>query len=309
MLQDLCKTFAKKMFRTRDEKQSLDAVEQIYGYMTFNNLRYGILTNWTNTWAMRRVEMDGRKTLQCAGPFTVASQPSILKVFVGMVLLAEKDWFYSSPTPNFPPLSRFFTLSKSALKEQKKAICLARTYRAKPGKKTYRLLPLDFCLCDFILSSARPTENGCIVRTELRRESLDKLPLSVICKIVDALRYPTPSLMLQAEANSYAALHSLQGVAIPRVYGFYSVWGILHVLALQPVGESIQSHQLTPPLRQKMKAALGKIHKAGYVHGDISLCNFCEREDGKVFIVDLEKCRRSTNKSEMDAEKTLIDLL
>ncbi len=175
--------------------------------MTFNNLRYGILTNWTNTWALRHIETNGRKMLQCAGPFTVASQPSILKVFVGMVLFAEKDWFYASPTPYIPPPSCFFSSASSALKEQKKAIHLARTYQVKPRSKTYELLPLDFRLCNFILSSARPTETGCIVRTELHQESLNRLPLSAICKIVDALRYPTPSIMLQAEANNYAALH------------------------------------------------------------------------------------------------------
>jgi hypothetical protein len=135
MLQDLCRIFAKTMFRTRDEKQSFEAIEQIYGYMTFNNLRYGILTNWTNTWALQRVETNGRKTLQCAGPFSVALQPSILKVFVGMVLLAENDWFYASPTPNIHPPSRFFNLaSSSTLKEQKKAILRAGKYQVKPGR-------------------------------------------------------------------------------------------------------------------------------------------------------------------------------
>lgn len=34
---------------TRDDtlsKQSLEALQQIYGYMTFNDNRFGILTNW-----------------------------------------------------------------------------------------------------------------------------------------------------------------------------------------------------------------------------------------------------------------------
>ena len=35
--------------------------------MTFNR-RYGILSNWTRSWFLRRVETDGRKTLKCAGP-------------------------------------------------------------------------------------------------------------------------------------------------------------------------------------------------------------------------------------------------
>jgi len=307
MLQNLRRVFTKKMFRTRDEKQSFEAIEQIYGYMTFNNLRYGILTNWTNTWALQRVETNGRQTLQCAGPFSVASQPSILKVFVGMVLLAENDWFYASPIPNIPPSSRLFRLASSTLNEQKKAILLAGKYQVKPRGQTYELLPLDFRLCDFILSSAHPTEAGCIVRTELCQESLDRPPLPVICKIVDALRYPTLSITLQTEANNYAALYPLQGVVIPRVCGFYSVWGILHVLVLEPVGEPIK--RLTPDLRQKMREALGCIHMVGYVHGDISLDNFCERGDGMVFVVDLENCQPTVDKSETDAEITLIDYL
>ena len=58
-----------------------------------------------------------------------------------------------------------------------------------------------------------------------------------------------------------------------------------------------------------MKAALGYIHEAGYVHGDISLGNFCERGDGMVFVVDLENCQSSVDSSEMDAEETSIDHL
>jgi tRNA A-37 threonylcarbamoyl transferase component Bud32 len=58
-----------------------------------------------------------------------------------------------------------------------------------------------------------------------------------------------------------------------------------------------------------MKEALGRIHKAGYVHGDISLGSFCERDDGMVFVVDLENCRACVNKSEINAETLLIDCL
>jgi len=129
-----------------------------------------------------------------------------------------------------------------------------------------------------------------------------------MCKIVDALRNPATSTALESEANKYAALHKLQGVVIPRFYGYYQVWGILRILALEPVGESLQERSITLGLRQKMKIALHHIHNAGYVHGDISPGNFCER-DGKVFIIDLERCRRSTDKSEMKVEEDLVDSL
>jgi len=61
----------------------------------------------------------------------------------------------------------------------------------------------------------------------------------------------------------------------------------------EAVEEPIQT-QLTPGLHQKMKAALGCIHKAGYVHGD------CKRDDGMVFVLDLEscQCRPSADRSD-----------
>ncbi len=91
---------------THDDTHSLDALEQIYGYMTFNNTKFGTLTNWRRALFLRRAERSGRKTLEyytieLDGP----DQPfSMLKAWVGMVLLAEDDWFYASPTIYSAPL-------------------------------------------------------------------------------------------------------------------------------------------------------------------------------------------------------------
>jgi hypothetical protein len=78
-------------------EQSLDALQQIYGYMTFNENKFGILTNWQHALFLRRAETPDRKTLEyylieLDGPI------SMLKAWVGMVLLVEDDWFYASPT-------------------------------------------------------------------------------------------------------------------------------------------------------------------------------------------------------------------
>ncbi len=296
--------------RSRNQKQSVEALEQLYGYITFNNNRYGVLSNWTQTWVVRRVETDDRKTLEYAGPFSPAGTPSLLKVFVGMILLAEKDWFYPSPSleDDPPPPCQFFSVTKSPGREQKKAIENAGDYNAEPLLNgSYRLLPLDFHLCYFILSSARHSDAGCVVLAALRREVLKKSALMVMCKCVDALQNPTSSAMLQTEARMYGTLRRLQGVVIPKVYGYYEVWGILHLLALEPVGEAITG-QITQSLRKKMKVALSCLHSAGYVHGDISSSNFCERGE-KVYIVDLETCRQSNDLSEMKHEMELIDSL
>jgi len=62
--------------------------------MTFNNNKYGALSNWTRAWFLRRVETDGRKTLEYAGPIELqgsASSLSMLKALVGLVLLSQDD--------------------------------------------------------------------------------------------------------------------------------------------------------------------------------------------------------------------------
>jgi tRNA A-37 threonylcarbamoyl transferase component Bud32 len=130
-----------------------------------------------------------------------------------------------------------------------------------------------------------------------------------MCKIADVIHTPDARIALQDEAKMYAALRSLQGTVIPKLYGYYEVWGILHMLALEPVGKVISEDRvITTTLRGKMKAALARIHSAGYIHGDIARRNFCQRRNS-IFIVDLEWSRRSKGKWETRNEMQLIDQL
>jgi hypothetical protein len=53
-------------------RQSVDAVFQLYGYMTFNENKYGILSNMQHAWVFRRIvtaDSEG-KTLQCYRPIS-----------------------------------------------------------------------------------------------------------------------------------------------------------------------------------------------------------------------------------------------
>jgi tRNA A-37 threonylcarbamoyl transferase component Bud32 len=115
---------------------------------------------------------------------------------------------------------------------------------------------------------------------------------------------------LYNEASAYAALESLQGQAIPKFFGFYEIWGILKLLALEPVGYAIPEGEIIGQgLRTKMRTALRCIHDAGFVHGDIARRNFCRTESGNVFLVDLERCQRVENQSELEDEMNQVDEL
>jgi hypothetical protein len=45
-------------------EQSLDALQQNYGYMTFNENKFGILTNWQHALFLRRADTPDRKTVE-----------------------------------------------------------------------------------------------------------------------------------------------------------------------------------------------------------------------------------------------------
>jgi len=60
------------------------------------------------------------------------------------------------------------------------------------------------------------------------------------------------------------------------LYGFYEVWGILQLLALQPAGDAIRDDKpIDMILRDKMKATLRHINDAGDVPSVITSVGCC----------------------------------
>lgn len=134
--------------------------------------------------------------------------------------------------------------------------------------------------------------------------------LDVVFKVIDVCRYPDAPEVLQDEADIYAALYNLQGQVILKVYGLYEVWGILQILALQPVGIALSDQdKISYETLRKMKSALHSLHDAGFLHGDIFRSNFCQSKNGDVFLVDLIHCRRSADRAEMADEMGQVDAL
>lgn len=113
---------------------------------------------------------------------------------------------------------------------------------------------------------------------------------------------------LKTESHIYLVLHNLQGCFIPKVHGYFNVWGILRFLALEHVRELIGDGPISSLQCCMMKASFSQIHQAGYIHGDIACRNFCVKGQ-KVFVVDLESCIETWDQDLMDAEMVAIDAL
>jgi hypothetical protein len=246
----------------------------------------------------------------------------MLKAWVGMILLANEDWFYASLPLAIAPPSRNFGFTRPGWKHRKMALSQAGDYHPKVVGHQYPCKPIDFRLCHFNISSARRAgdsgTSGCVLDAQFQKQSLALRNthlnyLRVKCKLVDVMCHPDLGVSLQREANTYAALVRLQGKAIPKFHGYYNVWGILRLLALEPVGDAITEDEIiNEKLRRKMKATLGRIHKAGYIHGDIARRNFCKKRSGTkilVFLVDLEMSRRARDQAELDKEMRQVDEL
>lgn len=101
--------------------------------MTFNNNKFGILSNLTRSWFFRRVG-DGR-TLHYAGPINLHTFPgssSILNTYVGIILLEEKEFLHAS---DLMPLDRLFgSTGSTALSDRRIVVKQAGNYLA-PVKK------------------------------------------------------------------------------------------------------------------------------------------------------------------------------
>jgi hypothetical protein len=149
-------------------QKSSHALQQIYRYMTFNNNRFGILTNWKHALFLWHAGGDDHHTLDVYAIELDGNQHILmLKAWVRMVLLAEKDWFYASPTLSSAPPNQTFGGSATAQASLRTAFDKAEWYRMQPINGDYWCHTLDFHLCHFDLSTAHQGQHGCVVETRL----------------------------------------------------------------------------------------------------------------------------------------------
>ena len=61
-----------------DGDKVVKAIPQFYGYMTFNQLRYGALTTYNKTWFFKRTHVAGASWLEVAGPLDLQDSAALL---------------------------------------------------------------------------------------------------------------------------------------------------------------------------------------------------------------------------------------
>ena len=103
--------FFSKSTRSLNENLSIEGLEQVYGYMPFNNNKYNSATGRVPDFCVvQKQAITGNWIVLVPSSWTV--------------LLAENDWFYASLALDLASPNRFCLPTRTELREHKKAITI-----------------------------------------------------------------------------------------------------------------------------------------------------------------------------------------
>ncbi|KAI8817478.1 uncharacterized protein EV422DRAFT_226305 [Fimicolochytrium jonesii] len=261
--------------------KTVRAIEQVYGYLTFNNLRYGVLTTYETTWFFKRTCSPQGGRLEVTAPFRYESTPQLIFAYTTIVRLADEHWLHASPTSSPGPAS---------------PIVRRRTQPSNPDPHLLQTAapPSDIHLTQGVDRS----RVGGIVRGNYRGQP-------VIFKTVDVSKHRALTQELDHEVTVYQAIAHLQGDAVVRVIAYVEVWEMLRLLVLEDHGVNLWMYEQqggkASVLKTKCRECLQKVHATGYLHGDIRLPNFLV-SNGVVRLVDFGQAKQSTVREEFIAE-------
>ncbi|KAI3643328.1 hypothetical protein MP228_012883 [Amoeboaphelidium protococcarum] len=259
--------------------------QQLYGYLYFNNLRYGVLTTYEKTWFVRRVSrsLDEVPKVEISqtvyrfqtGPFT------LLGALAGFYYHGIKgdDLFYASP---FRSPSRTVSAMLESFEK-------TRGY-------------------DFPHLKLSELEFGSVFGGGASASVLfvgeHYLPSKTVCKIVDGSKVrrgyylnELPFNYLKEEANILEKLKDLQGNGITKVVGTFCmmgfIYGILmeyHGVKLKTTDQGVISHK--ERILQRLRDVKEKMHNLGVAHCDIRKSNICWDSDSSIVtLIDFSHAR------------------
>jgi hypothetical protein len=250
-----------------DPRCATRAISQIYGYMSVNNFRYGILTTYEATYFLRRVKCQGNEdgsTLEITNAVyrsqTRASHGfTLMEAMVAFILLAEDSFLFGSPYST-PDLNHRASLPKIVDIHVFQEIKLGDIYFGQ--KITHGQL-------------------GSIVFGNLRGQP-DRLN---VVKLVDASKSSDIADKLVHEVNMYKVLQRLQGLDIPKVVASIKINNWMFGLVQRHCGVPISKSVFWANFG-RIRAQVERIHQMGVAHRDLKFDNILVDDNGKVTIID-----------------------
>ncbi|KAJ3022653.1 hypothetical protein HKX48_005583 [Thoreauomyces humboldtii] len=281
-------------------KRVAKALSQLYGYMTFNDHRYGVLTTFDRTWFFERAgERSGR--LRVAGPFAFNDDSKLLVGYLTLLRLVDERWFYASPTASPRPASKGSSAGTSPALQRRSQAPRSSTVSADSRYEMEDIGPNDIQFEKTIDRS-----NAIIARGSFRGG-----PPSLF-KCVDASQHHDLASQMKNEVSIYRTLEPLHGSAVPTFHGCCCVWNMLHVLRMDHAGEPLKNVCDSVGDRGTIislaLAALAKVHALGVLHGDVRVENFLyDPASNSVRVIDFGLSKTGASAEELAGELLAVE--
>jgi predicted Ser/Thr protein kinase len=270
-----------------------NAVNQIYTYMVWNDLQFGILSSFDYTFFLKRCKVENagdefEQLLISTGIAHNATNPTVLQSIAYFLSLADGAPFTSPPRSQlrqFPRNSRPSSARNSA--ETTNLTSDNDHDSASIQEDSTAPNESDFALEDFHIKSILGYG-----RTKVYYDAKNQLAL----KAIDLWKQPNMLSELQHEIQIYGMLEDLQGKCIPRVvlHGYWE--GGLYCIGFSLCGAVPTT--LSESQKQSVLSTLDAVHNRGIIHNDIRKENLLVDENGTVYLIDfgfatLDSCRET----------------
>jgi hypothetical protein len=242
------------------------AVTQLWGYMTVNHFRYGVLTTYLVTYFFRRAEVDGQSCLEISPAVrNKGGVVNIMGAWAYFISLLNQDPIYSS---------RFST------PEMKR--------RVIDQKLQDKYVPLGIALGDLYFEqkfSFGATGNVVLgrLRAMTSKSAYDDSTLYAM-KLIDSTKVSNAIEIFCNEIEAYKRLEVLQGKVIPTFKGAFVASNFVYVIVLEKCGNRISKKELLP-LLDMVHDRFKEIHTLGVVQGDVARRNILIHH-GNPYIID-----------------------
>ncbi|KAF9090293.1 hypothetical protein BGX27_002296 [Mortierella sp. AM989] len=313
-------------------------VQQIFGYLSWNELQYGVLTTYEQTWFLQR---DGKKLYVSPAINYDNEDPTLFQCYACIMRLARQDHVNEpaspSPPPGPPPDSpphdddsgdgdydpedgdhfqnkrKRFKCRDGDFSQNKRKRGDRSSGSGNQGSRVMtRRLSTGFSVTigevyrsefEFqdLLGEGR---SGKVFQTRWRGET-------VALKICDLYQHPEYEEEVLTEVAVYDTLKPLQGLCIPH-FKLAGYDGGIFVIGTEIAGSPLAVDELSYHDLLEIVDKLSLIHTFGILHNDIRPDNILIRrcDDGiKVCFIDFALSKRSSDKSELINEIVKLEKL
>ena len=244
----------------------IDQIKEIYAYMGHNELQYGVLSTYENTWFLRRPQDTPGELFISDAVMNSAADPTLLQCFAYVMSLARRSPNSPVPPPASPapPTEDCKPPSEQDEASKRSRADIERDSEVTQSKQSGEEAELvDFGWDDLkVIDILGYWRCGKVYKALFRGEE-------VAYKLCDLWKHPEYKEEFLSEVVTYTILEKLQGRSIPRLKGVGYTAGGFMAFVTEIAGSPIIVEELSNEERNEIVTALSDIHDHGVLHNNI----------------------------------------